>query len=42
MQLGTAVEQLQAEIEERRKTEAALRESEDRVEFALEAAGIGQ
>ncbi len=41
VQLGTVVEQLQAEIEERRKTETALRESEDRVEFALEAAGIG-
>ena len=41
VQLGTVVEQLQEEIEERRRTETALRESEDRVEFALEAAGIG-
>jgi PAS domain S-box-containing protein len=40
-QLGSVVEQLQTEIDERRKTEAALRDSEDRVEFALEAAGIG-
>ena len=41
VQLGSVVEQLQAEVEERRKTETALRESEDRVEFALEAASIG-
>jgi len=41
-ELGLAVEQLQAEITERRKTEAALRESEDRVEFALEAAAVGR
>jgi PAS domain S-box-containing protein len=41
VQLGSVVEQLQSEIAERQKTETALRESEDRVEFALEAAGIG-
>jgi PAS domain S-box-containing protein len=39
--LGSVMSQLQAEIEQRRKTETALRESEDGVEFALEAAGIG-
>ncbi|HTA45235.1 MAG TPA: ATP-binding protein [Bryobacteraceae bacterium] len=41
-ELRNAVEQLQAEVAEHRKTEAALRESEARVEFALEAAGIGR
>lgn len=41
-ELGLAVERLQTEIAERRKTEAALRESEDRIEFALDAAGIGR
>jgi PAS domain S-box-containing protein len=41
-ELGLAVERLEKEIGEHRKTEAALRESEDRVEFALDAAGIGR
>jgi len=41
-ELGSAVDRLQEEISGHRKTEAALRESEDRVEFALEAARIGR
>ena len=41
-ELACAVEQLQSEIAGHRKTEAALRESEDRVAFSLEAAGIGR
>ena len=41
-ELAHAVEQLQSEIAGHQKTEAALRESEERVAFALDAAGIGR
>jgi PAS domain S-box-containing protein len=41
-ELSLAAEQLRAEIAQHHKTEAALRESEERVEFALEGAGIGR
>ena len=41
-ELAFAVEQLQAEIAGHRKTEASLRESEDRGAFALEGAGLGR
>jgi signal transduction histidine kinase/PAS domain-containing protein/ActR/RegA family two-component response regulator len=40
--LARAVEQLQSEIAGHRRTEAALRESEERVDFALEAAAMGR
>lgn len=40
-ELAHVVEQLESEIAEHRKTEAALRDSEERVAFALEAAGFG-
>jgi len=39
--LAQAVEALQSEIAEHKKTEAALRESDERIDFALNAAGIG-
>jgi PAS domain S-box-containing protein len=41
-ELALVVEQLRSEIVGHRRTEAALRESEDRVAFALEAAGMGR
>ncbi len=41
-ELASTVEKLQWEVGEHRRTEAALRESEDRVAFALEAAGLGR
>jgi PAS domain S-box-containing protein len=41
-ELAHAVEQLQSEIAGHQKTESALRESEERVAFALDAAGIGR
>jgi signal transduction histidine kinase/PAS domain-containing protein/ActR/RegA family two-component response regulator len=41
-ELAQAVEQLQAEIAEHRKTETELRDSEARIEFALEAAEVGR
>lgn len=41
-QLDRAIEQLRQEIAEHRETEAALEESEDRAEFALEAAHMGR
>lgn len=41
-ELACAVEQLQSEIAGHRRTEAALRESEERVAFALDAAGVGR
>jgi PAS domain S-box-containing protein len=40
--LACAVEQLQSEIAGHRRTEAALRESEERIAFGLEAAGMGR
>jgi PAS domain S-box-containing protein len=41
-ELAQSVEQLRVEIEEHHRTEAALRESEERIEFALDAADIGR
>jgi PAS domain S-box-containing protein len=41
-QLDLAVEQLLSEISGHQRAEAALRESEERIEFALEAAGVGR
>lgn len=40
--LAQAVESLESEVEQRKRTEEALRESEERVDFALDAAGIGR
>ena len=40
-ELARVVEQLRAEVAGHQKTEAALRESEERIAFALEAAGMG-
>jgi len=41
-ELAQAVEALKSEVAEHEKTELALRESEERVDFALDAAGIGR
>lgn len=41
-ELATTVELLRSEVEERKRTELALRESEQRVDWTLEAAGIGR
>ena len=41
-ELNLAVERLQSEIAGHRRTEGALRESEERVAFALEGAGVGR
>ncbi|WP_321474700.1 ATP-binding protein [uncultured Paludibaculum sp.] len=41
-ELANTVQLLQAEVEERKRTESALRESEQRVDWTLEAAGIGR
>lgn len=41
-ELAQAVEALTAEVERHKRTEEALRESEQRVDLALDAAGIGQ
>jgi PAS domain S-box-containing protein len=40
--LARAVEKLESEVEQRKRTEEALLESEERVDFALDAAGIGR
>ncbi len=40
--LAQAVEALKSEVEQHKRTEQALRESEERVDMALDAAGIGQ
>ncbi len=41
-ELARAVEALRSEVAEHKKTEQALLESEERVDFALDAAGIGR
>lgn len=41
-ELAHAVEALEAEVEQHERTEQALRESEARVDMALDASGIGQ
>lgn len=41
-ELAESVAQLESEVEERRKTEAALLESKQRVDLTLNAAGIGR
>jgi PAS domain S-box-containing protein len=41
-ELGRVVEALQSEVEQHKRTEQALREAEQRVDMALDAAGIGQ
>ena len=41
-ELAAVVEQLRSEIADHRRTEVALRESEERVAFALDAAGMGR
>jgi PAS domain S-box-containing protein len=41
-ELASAVEALESEIVEHRRTEQALRRSEERVDLALDAAGIGR
>ena len=41
-ELARAVEALEAEVAQRKRTEEALRRSEERVDLALDAAGIGR